>query len=133
MEQVALRGRSSLSPAAASLFMRRGTMNVLRPVGTFLFLLICPIVVAQTATAPPSHPAHEISSHSQSTSAQEIWSQLTAGNRRFVEGKPQERQIQSLRSSLAKGQHPLAIVLACSDSRVAPELIFDQDLGQLFV
>lgn len=56
-----------------------------------------------------------------------------AGNRRFVNGRPQGRQIQSLRGSLAKGQHPVAIVLACSDSRVAPELIFDQDLGQLFV
>jgi len=96
-------------------------------------LLICPIVLPQTATAPPHQPAPEISSHSQSTSAQEIWSQLMAGNRRFVEGKPHGRQIQSLRSSLAKSQHPLAIVLACSDSRVAPELIFDQDLGQLFV
>lgn len=108
-------------------------MDVLRSGCAFLFVLICPIVVPQTATAPAHHPGYETSSHSQSKSAHEIWSQLMAGNRRFVEAKPQTRQIQSLRSSLAKGQHPIAIVLACSDSRVAPELIFDQDLGQLFV
>ena len=37
------------------------------------------------------------------------------------------------RAVLAKGQYPFAVVLACADSRVAPELIFDQGLGDLFV
>ncbi len=37
------------------------------------------------------------------------------------------------RPELAEGQHPYAIVLACADSRVAPELIFDESLGKLFV
>jgi carbonic anhydrase len=34
---------------------------------------------------------------------------------------------------VAKGQHPIAIIVGCSDSRVAPEIVFDQGLGDLFV
>lgn len=37
------------------------------------------------------------------------------------------------RKELSKGQNPFAIVLTCSDSRVAPEIIFDQGLGELFI
>jgi len=39
----------------------------------------------------------------------------------------------SQRSELANEQHPFAIILGCSDSRVPPEIIFDQGLGDLFV
>ncbi len=59
---------------------------------------------------------------------------LLAGNKRFVAGAPVRKEIGSKRRmELAKGQHPFAIVLACSDSRVPPEMIFDQGLGDLFV
>jgi carbonic anhydrase len=37
------------------------------------------------------------------------------------------------RAELAKGQHPFAIVVSCSDSRVSPEIVFDQALGDLFI
>jgi carbonic anhydrase len=37
------------------------------------------------------------------------------------------------RAQLAKGQQPYAIVLTCSDSRVCPEILFDESLGKLFV
>jgi carbonic anhydrase len=37
------------------------------------------------------------------------------------------------REDLAKGQHPFAVVVGCADSRVAPEIVFDQGLGDLFV
>jgi carbonic anhydrase len=66
-------------------------------------------------------------------SASDVWNSLMAGNRRFVDGKPQARDLVALRNQLAAGQSPKAIVLACSDSRVGPELIFDQSLGDLFV
>ena len=56
-----------------------------------------------------------------------------AGNRRFVAGKPQAHPQVSLRQRLASGQSPKAIILSCSDSRVGPELIFDQSLGDIFV
>ena len=59
---------------------------------------------------------------------------LLEGNQRYVAGKPTHPdQTTERRLELAKGQAPFAIVLTCSDSRVAPELFFDQGLGDLFV
>lgn len=61
------------------------------------------------------------------------WSELMAGNRRFVAGDHLVHEVRDLRAELSTGQHPDAIVLTCSDSRVCPEWIFDQPLGELFV
>lgn len=63
----------------------------------------------------------------------EIWAKLQIGNRRFVQGRPMRHEFPDERTELAKGQHPWVIVLGCSDSRVSPELVFDQSLGDLFV
>ena len=59
---------------------------------------------------------------------------LKEGNARFVSGDltPKDNYA-TLREKLSVGQHPFAVVLCCSDSRVAPEIIFDQKLGDLFV
>jgi carbonic anhydrase len=87
------------------------------------------------AQAPPAVPAQH-TSHAPSQaepSAAEVWDSLMAGNRRFVAGKPRTRDLISLRHKLASGQSPKAIILSCSDSRVGPELIFDQSLGDVFV
>ena len=62
-----------------------------------------------------------------------IWHELEAGNERFVTGKLQPRDVAARRTAVATGQHPPAMVLACADSRVPPELLFDQGLGDLFV
>ena len=59
---------------------------------------------------------------------------LMDGNKRFVAGSlTQKANCQTKRQELVAGQHPAAIVVACSDSRVAPEVIFDQFLGDVFV
>jgi len=63
----------------------------------------------------------------------EVWQHLLEGNQRFVQGMPLGRNLQELRQTLVQGQKPKAAVLCCSDSRVAPEIIFDQTLGDLFV
>ena len=65
--------------------------------------------------------------------AEEIWKDLVAGNERFRTGQPQPRELAGERKSVAQAQHPKAMILACCDSRVAPEIIFDQRLGDLFV
>ena len=59
---------------------------------------------------------------------------LVAGNRRFVQGKSKHPH-QSHRRIVEteNGQHPFAVVITCSDSRVSPEIIFDGGLGDLFV
>jgi carbonic anhydrase len=68
------------------------------------------------------------------STADEALAKLMAGNQRYVRHKEQ-RPNQSLarRKELGAGQHPYAIILGCADSRVSPELLFDQGLGDLFV
>ncbi len=63
----------------------------------------------------------------------EIWTDLMEGNMRFQAGKPAHRELVGRREEVAAGQKPRVIVLACSDSRVCPSVIFDKDLGDLFV
>src|SRR5207248_1988873 len=86
----------------------------------------------------------------------EAISRLKQGNERYTRGNPQhphesidERtrlatnsyenasliypDMTKRREELAKSQHPFAVVLGCSDSRVPPEIVFDQGLGDLFV
>jgi carbonic anhydrase len=59
---------------------------------------------------------------------------LSAGNRRFVQGRLRHpRRDGRRRSALAEGQAPFAAILGCADSRVAPEIIYDEGLGNLFV
>src|SRR4051812_31266340 len=66
--------------------------------------------------------------------ADEALARLVAGNERFVRGEARFPTVQKeLLAALAKGQHPYATVLGCSDSRVPPELIFDAGFGELFI
>lgn len=60
---------------------------------------------------------------------------LIDGNKRFVESKQQKTDLSAARrDGLAKeGQHPFAAILSCADSRVPPEHVFNQGLGDLFV
>jgi len=59
---------------------------------------------------------------------------LTAGNARFVAGATTHPdQTAERRVEVAKGQHPYAIILTCADSRLSPEILFDEGIGDLFV
>jgi carbonic anhydrase len=59
---------------------------------------------------------------------------LKQGNRRFASSRPRHaHEAASWRKHLKSGQQPFATILACSDSRVPPELVFDQGFGELFV
>jgi len=59
---------------------------------------------------------------------------LQEGNRRYVSGQPaRPPDLAHARSLLAeKGQRPFAVVLGCSDSRVPPEIVFDESIGRIF-
>lgn len=88
--------------------------------------------LAQNKPADSPHHLSHAASAAQ-PSAEEVWANLVAGNKRFVSGAPKSRDLVSLRKKLASGQSPNVIILSCSDSRVGPELIFDQSLGDIFV
>ena len=67
-------------------------------------------------------------------SADQAISRLLDGNRRFAAGKStvNDRGVQR-RLELTKSQSPFAVIVSCSDSRVGPEVVFDQGLGDIFV
>lgn len=68
------------------------------------------------------------------TGPDQVLAELLAGNERFSNGKSiNPRRTPADFSKLASGQAPSAVILGCSDSRVAPELLFDQGKGDLFV
>ena len=66
--------------------------------------------------------------------ADQALERLRAGNRRYVTSKQEHpHQTGERRAGLSDGQYPFAVILGCADSRVPPEVIFDQGLGDLFV
>jgi carbonic anhydrase len=69
----------------------------------------------------------------QPESPDEALAELSAGNKRYVTGQNIHHDFGPERPALAQSQHPFAIILGCADSRVAPELAFDQTRGRLFV
>lgn len=65
---------------------------------------------------------------------EQVWHQLMEGNRRFATGKmthPNQTTVRRL--FVSKNQQPVAIILGCADSRVSPETIFDQGIGDLYI
>jgi carbonic anhydrase len=96
----------------------RTTFNVLATI-------TCSSVVALVLAA--EHPAASVS-------ADAALAKLKEGNLRFASSEvSQSKPTAARRAETAQEQHPFAIILGCADSRTAPELIFDQNLGDLFV
>src|SRR5690349_10730598 len=78
------------------------------------------------SSAAPSEPTV--------TNPAEALERIKAGGERFASGGVRRPdQDTAYRATLAAGQHPFACVLSCVDSRVPPEIVFDQGLGDLFV
>lgn len=66
--------------------------------------------------------------------ADQALEKLKDGNARFVSGDVEHpNQSAERRAEVVSGQHPFAIIVGCSDSRVPPEIIFDQGIGDIFV
>ncbi|AUS99357.1 carbonic anhydrase [Nostoc sp. CENA543] len=96
-----------------------GTLGMMVTAGD----LLGQVKQAQAASPPAS----------ESLSADVALQKLLEGNRRFVERKPQyPDQYPTRLQELASAQHPFATILSCADSRVPPEMIFDQGLGDIF-
>jgi carbonic anhydrase len=101
----------------------------MRMVRHWLFLAfgLALVVAGGVGADEPAQPAPAISPEA-------ALERLKAGHARFLAEKATPQVVDAkLRAQLAKGQAPFAVVLACADSRVSPELIFDQGFGTLFV
>jgi len=88
---------------------------------------------SRTSTAQSSTSATAPATRAPITDVTAALAELRAGNQRFVEGTtihPDDSP--EARKAVSTGQKPFAVVLGCSDSRVSPEVIFDQGLGDLF-
>ncbi|MFJ4784695.1 carbonic anhydrase [Streptomyces sp. NPDC088794] len=84
------------------------------------------LAAAPASAAPaPKTPAHQ-------PTARTALADLLAGNRRYATGHSHHpHESRPLRHQLATAQHPFAVIVGCIDSRVPPELVFDQGLGDL--
>jgi len=93
-----------------------------------ILMLLAIAAMSITATRTAIGAAHE-----PTISAEQALQLLLEGNQRYVAGKLEHpNQTPARRAEVAKGQHPFAAVLACSDSRTSPEIIFDRGLGDIF-
>ena len=91
------------------------------------FLSIAMILSVSASTAVASGEAASIT-------AEEALEKLLDGNARFASGNSSHPdQSFERRAELLAGQHPFAVIVGCSDSRIAPEVLFDQGLGDIFV
>jgi carbonic anhydrase len=89
---------------------------------------------ATLAAAATGGPALGAAPAAVSVPPAEALARLKAGNERFVAGTlSQQDAVTERRIALTGHQAPFASILSCSDSRVPPELIFDQNVGDLFV
>jgi carbonic anhydrase len=101
---------------------------------TSLALLLLFAGMALAADLPSDRPYVTIDAAKQDAMTPDMAiEKLKAGNRRFVEGTMHNRDLSAQAQRTASGQYPFAVVLSCLDSRSAPEIIFDQGVGDLFV
>jgi carbonic anhydrase len=90
-----------------------------------LAIIACSSIVALVLAA--EHPVASVS-------ADAALAKLKEGNLRFASSDvSQSKPTAARRAETAQAQHPFAIVLGCADSRTAPEIVFDQNIGDLFV
>ncbi|MDI1284145.1 MAG: carbonic anhydrase [Reyranella sp.] len=85
--------------------------------------------LAVTATASGAHAQPARSAETPDAAL----ARLMEGNARYASGKMSERDFSVGRVARTQGQAPFAAILGCADSRIAPELAFDQGPGELFV
>jgi carbonic anhydrase len=97
-------------------------MNMRKTITTALILAFATVANAQTTKEQQS-----------ALTPDKVLIDLMEGNARFVTGKLHDPEIKNRIANSATGQYPKAVVLACVDSRVPVEMVFDQGIGDIFV
>ncbi|MFM7407624.1 MAG: carbonic anhydrase [Cuspidothrix sp.] len=111
-----------------------GRRNFLTFVGISTFSIATLTACNQMITNRSEIRISENNPNPNPVSAEEAKRRLTEGNRRFVnQNRQYPNQSRRRLQSLSQKQYPYAAILGCADSRVPPEIIFDQGLGDLFV
>src|SRR2546430_4886373 len=94
----------------------------------------CFVIVGLLSASQFAGAADAAHSDQASVAPAEAISKLKEGNGHYTSGTLQHPgQTAERRTELANTQHPFATILSCSDSRVPPEIVFDQGLGDLFI
>jgi carbonic anhydrase len=97
-------------------------------------LASCFVIVGLLGASQFAGAADPTHSDQPSVAPAEAISKLKEGNGRYTSGNLQHPgQTTERRTELAKTQYPFASIVSCSDSRVPPEIVFDQGLGDLFI
>jgi carbonic anhydrase len=97
-------------------------------------LLAAGLGVARGGTGGRSAVAEPTAKSSAAPGPDEVLAKLLRGNKRFMRGETTDpRRKPEDFAKLAEGQTPLAVIVGCADSRVPPEILFDQGVGDLFV
>ncbi len=91
---------------------------------------------AKPASAPageaPASSEHAVPAKAETSNGVAL-QRLMEGNKRYATGKAEPRRDAVRRAQTATSQKPIAAILCCADSRVPPEILFDQGVGDLFV
>lgn len=103
----------------------------MRRASLVFFLISAPLFAQQQPAAAPPQQHQEAAP--QTVGAAQLWAALQQGNKSFVAGKISYDELKREREQFREHQLPPISVLSCSDSRVPPELVFNQSLGALFV
>lgn len=99
--------------------------NAMKTIHTVLVLLL---MSASVVAAAPPHAAGP------GASPDQVLEGLIAGNQHYASGHMKfPHQSPARRTEVAGTQHPVAVIVGCSDSRVSPEIVFDEGIGDLFV
>lgn len=96
--------------------------------------IVTKVTASQASSIPEKETIIALDTLDETATADEVLEELLAGNKRFIENKPESRNQDYIRLvEVSKEQKPLVSIMGCADSRVPIEVIFDRGFGDLFV
>ena len=116
---------SSIDTNRRNFFITAGSSLIAATAASSLSLVALRAHAAQSAVTQTKQTQAAIT-------PQKALEMLKAGNTRFIQGKPLNRDLMQQVKATASGQFPFAVMVSCIDSRESTQLIFDQGIGDIF-